>query len=137
MTERSSPCHRSGVSTPTADILLSRPSAMAEFITRWVAQRPISDTSRAVSWPSMRFIEFLASSLRATSTARSAISGSSSSGGPPGGLSLIHISEPTRLGMISYAVFCLKKKKHQKKQQTVKSHTNTTDQTRHTTEDQL
>ena len=27
-------------------------------------------------------------------------------------LSLIHISEPTRLGMISYAVFCLKKKKH-------------------------
>src|SRR5450756_2403529 len=30
------------------------------------------------------------------------------------GLSLIHISEPTRLGMISYAVFCLKKKKKQK-----------------------
>src|SRR5450756_3105330 len=26
-------------------------------------------------------------------------------------LSLIHISEPTRLGMTSYAVFCLKKKK--------------------------
>src|SRR5450756_150788 len=26
-------------------------------------------------------------------------------------LSLIHISEPTRLGMNSYAVFCLKKKK--------------------------
>src|SRR5665648_563632 len=26
-----------------------------------------------------------------------------------GWLSLIHISEPTRLGMISYAVFCLKK----------------------------
>src|SRR5450759_4196665 len=25
-------------------------------------------------------------------------------------ISLIHISEPTRLGMISYAVFCLKKK---------------------------
>ena len=25
------------------------------------------------------------------------------------GLSLIHISEPTRLGRISYAVFCLKK----------------------------
>src|SRR5428012_13851 len=25
-------------------------------------------------------------------------------------LSLIHISEPTRLGMISYAVFCLKQK---------------------------
>eukprot|EP00825_Cyclidium_porcatum_P004520 TRINITY_DN12131_c0_g1_i1.p3 TRINITY_DN12131_c0_g1~~TRINITY_DN12131_c0_g1_i1.p3 ORF type:complete len:106 (+),score=8.35 TRINITY_DN12131_c0_g1_i1:93-410(+) len=29
---------------------------------------------------------------------------------PQQGLSLIHISEPTRLGMISYAVFCLKKK---------------------------
>src|SRR5665648_260919 len=27
----------------------------------------------------------------------------------PSDLSLIHISEPTRLGMISYAVFCLKK----------------------------
>ena len=27
-------------------------------------------------------------------------------------LSLIHISEPTRLGMISYAGFCLKKKKN-------------------------
>ncbi len=26
-------------------------------------------------------------------------------------LYLIHISEPKRLGMISYAVFCLKKKK--------------------------
>src|SRR5450756_2544250 len=30
-------------------------------------------------------------------------------------LSLIHISEPTRLGMISYAVFCLKKKKNKTK----------------------
>src|SRR5450756_2900025 len=29
-------------------------------------------------------------------------------------LSLIHISEPTRLGMISYAVFCLKKKNNNK-----------------------
>src|SRR5450756_2256737 len=28
----------------------------------------------------------------------------------PWDLSLIHVSEPTRLGMISYAVFCLKKK---------------------------
>src|SRR5450759_810108 len=32
-------------------------------------------------------------------------------------LSLIHISEPTRLGMISYAVFCLKKKKKKNKKQ--------------------
>ena len=30
------------------------------------------------------------------------------------GLSLIHISEPTRLRRISYAVFCLKKKKEHK-----------------------
>src|SRR5450756_1849345 len=29
---------------------------------------------------------------------------------PVPSLSLIHISEPTRLGMTSYAVFCLKKK---------------------------
>src|SRR5450756_3259308 len=38
--------------------------------------------------------------------------------GQPGAipeLSLIHISEPTRLGMISYAVFCLKKKKKRTK----------------------
>ena len=28
-------------------------------------------------------------------------------------LSLIHISEPTRRTPISYAVFCLKKKKHE------------------------
>src|SRR5659263_111307 len=32
-------------------------------------------------------------------------------------LSLIHISEPTRLGMISYAVFCLKKKRKKKKKE--------------------
>src|SRR5450756_3049426 len=36
---------------------------------------------------------------------------STSSPAPEAWLSLIHISEPTRLGMISYAVFCLKKKK--------------------------
>src|SRR5450759_1188730 len=32
-------------------------------------------------------------------------------GTPVWNLSLIHISEPTRLGMISYAVFCLNTKK--------------------------
>ena len=31
----------------------------------------------------------------------------------------IHISEPTRLGMISYAVFCLKKKKKKKKKKSL------------------
>ena len=35
------------------------------------------------------------------------------------GLSLIHISEPTRLLSISYAVFCLKKKKRMVKTLTV------------------
>ena len=34
-------------------------------------------------------------------------------------LSLIHISEPTRQAEISYAVFCLKKKKTKKKQKTI------------------
>ena len=34
-------------------------------------------------------------------------------------LSLIHISEPTRLGMISYAVFCLKKKNEKKKKKEI------------------
>src|SRR5678815_3126703 len=33
-------------------------------------------------------------------------------GSPPPTLSLIHISEPTRLLSISYAVFCLKKKNY-------------------------
>src|SRR5450756_2998134 len=37
-------------------------------------------------------------------------------------LSLIHISEPTRLGMISYAVFCLKKKKNKTKKKSYKVH---------------
>ena len=36
-------------------------------------------------------------------------------------LSLIHISEPTRLGMISYAVFCLKKKKKKNSKKKKKS----------------
>src|SRR5665254_24585 len=43
-------------------------------------------------------------------------------------LSLIHISEPTRLLSISYAVFCLKKKKNiaqAQKKQKKKQHTNT------------
>eukprot|EP00658_Telonema_sp_P-2_P061628 TRINITY_DN5031_c0_g1_i12.p1 TRINITY_DN5031_c0_g1~~TRINITY_DN5031_c0_g1_i12.p1 ORF type:complete len:160 (-),score=19.62 TRINITY_DN5031_c0_g1_i12:37-516(-) len=35
-------------------------------------------------------------------------------------LSLIHISEPTRLLSISYAVFCLKKKKKQTKKYSIK-----------------
>ena len=36
-------------------------------------------------------------------------------------LSLIHISEPTRQAEISYAVFCLKKKKHTNKTQQVRN----------------
>src|SRR5450756_2283279 len=38
--------------------------------------------------------------------ARSAIASHVGPGGPDHDLSLIHISEPTRLGMSSYAVFC-------------------------------
>ena len=38
-------------------------------------------------------------------------------------LSLIHISEPTRQAEISYAVFCLKKKKKQKKERKKESDT--------------
>src|SRR5660398_311148 len=37
-------------------------------------------------------------------------------------LSLIHISEPTRLRRISYAVFCLKKKKKKNKNRKLKIH---------------
>ena len=36
-------------------------------------------------------------------------------------LSLIHISEPTRRTPISYAVFCLKKKKHKDHTQNTQS----------------
>src|SRR5660397_270131 len=43
-------------------------------------------------------------------------------------LSLIHISEPTRLRRISYAVFCLKKKKNKKKKTKTKKY-----QKKHTT----
>ena len=39
-------------------------------------------------------------------------------------LSLIHISEPTRRTPISYAVFCLKKKKNKNKKQKTKKNTN-------------
>src|SRR5450756_2918911 len=39
-------------------------------------------------------------------------------------LSLIHISEPTRLGMISYAVFCLKKKKQKQRKKKSQEQTN-------------
>ena len=45
-------------------------------------------------------------------------SDNSDSSSDAGNLSLIHISEPTRLGMISYAVFCLKKKKKQIEERT-------------------
>eukprot|EP00658_Telonema_sp_P-2_P023744 TRINITY_DN19521_c0_g1_i3.p1 TRINITY_DN19521_c0_g1~~TRINITY_DN19521_c0_g1_i3.p1 ORF type:complete len:124 (-),score=17.28 TRINITY_DN19521_c0_g1_i3:21-392(-) len=41
------------------------------------------------------------------------------SGPPTVCLSLIHISEPTRLLSISYAVFCLKKKKKEKQKRII------------------
>src|SRR5450756_403696 len=48
-------------------------------------------------------------SAHARSPRRAALADRGPDGGGGGHLSLIHISEPTRLGMISYAVFCLKK----------------------------
>src|SRR5660397_282638 len=48
------------------------------------------------------------------------------------GLSLIHISEPTRLRRISYAVFCLKKKKKKNKKQNKQQQTNKKSKKRHT-----
>src|SRR5665254_24392 len=45
---------------------------------------------------------------------------------PREGLSLIHISEPTRLLSISYAVFCLKKKKNAQEQKKKKKKKNKT-----------
>eukprot|EP00658_Telonema_sp_P-2_P056629 TRINITY_DN4508_c0_g1_i13.p1 TRINITY_DN4508_c0_g1~~TRINITY_DN4508_c0_g1_i13.p1 ORF type:complete len:113 (-),score=28.86 TRINITY_DN4508_c0_g1_i13:70-408(-) len=47
-------------------------------------------------------------------------------------LSLIHISEPTRLLSISYAVFCLKKKKKKKKKKKPDSETTNSKPTQHT-----
>src|SRR5665809_165672 len=44
--------------------------------------------------------------------------GAGDHGGAAPALSLIHISEPTRLRRISYAVFCLKKKKKTKTKKT-------------------
>eukprot|EP00825_Cyclidium_porcatum_P029674 TRINITY_DN3161_c0_g1_i5.p2 TRINITY_DN3161_c0_g1~~TRINITY_DN3161_c0_g1_i5.p2 ORF type:complete len:137 (-),score=21.89 TRINITY_DN3161_c0_g1_i5:21-431(-) len=55
--------------------------------------------------------------LDADSLAETAHSSSNQCNSRPMYLSLIHISEPTRLGMISYAVFCLKKKKKQQTKQ--------------------
>src|SRR5450756_2933604 len=48
-------------------------------------------------------------------------------------LSLIHISEPTRLGMISYAVFCLKKKKKNMKKTKLYNRTTYTNNTKNNT----
>ena len=43
---------------------------------------------------------------------------------PPAGLSLIHISEPTRRTPISYAVFCLKKKAERNRKKRQRARTN-------------
>ena len=66
----------------------------------------------------------LTSLFLATAMVMTTLAGCGNSGGKPAakvdtseaaqGLSLIHISEPTRRTPISYAVFCLKKKKIKK-----------------------
>ena len=49
-------------------------------------------------------------------------------------LSLIHISEPTRQAEISYAVFCLKKKKHTKSTKKTNCHSNHESNRKHKTQ---
>ena len=51
--------------------------------------------------------EFAVPSLQALLRERYQVVGVVTQPDKPQGLSLIHISEPTRLGMISYSVFCL------------------------------
>ena len=60
--------------------------------------------SRLACWPKMEGVVILSSGSIFAKPEQELKGGEE-------GLSLIHISEPTRLGMISYAVFCLKKKK--------------------------
>eukprot|EP00658_Telonema_sp_P-2_P076512 TRINITY_DN6710_c0_g1_i2.p1 TRINITY_DN6710_c0_g1~~TRINITY_DN6710_c0_g1_i2.p1 ORF type:complete len:111 (-),score=25.20 TRINITY_DN6710_c0_g1_i2:100-432(-) len=76
-----------------------------------------ADRASCILWAS------LSASMRAMSSASFLYTNGDTTdlGGPlntgsgvGGGLSLIHISEPTRLLSISYAVFCLKKKKTRK-----------------------
>src|SRR5660397_224211 len=82
-------------------------------------QKTTKSRSNWVSWVN-KFREYvptpLPSIIRASSPSRN-LAPRRRNGQDPGGptylalLSLIHISEPTRLRRISYAVFCLKNKK--------------------------
>src|SRR5450756_2838786 len=82
----------------------NRPSGGTNLILpAWTPNCCILSAVRGCSDASIGMSYFSMVSLRApTSEARRAGSSTVSA------LSLIHISEPTRLGMISYAVFCLK-----------------------------
>src|SRR5660398_294045 len=72
---------------------------------RWECLSSSLAFSSSIRWPTYWW-----SVLRGTEDSLWSLSRRSSSA-PALGLSLIHISEPTRLRRISYAVFCLKKKK--------------------------
>eukprot|EP00658_Telonema_sp_P-2_P053445 TRINITY_DN4198_c0_g1_i1.p1 TRINITY_DN4198_c0_g1~~TRINITY_DN4198_c0_g1_i1.p1 ORF type:complete len:180 (-),score=34.01 TRINITY_DN4198_c0_g1_i1:92-631(-) len=89
---RSSVCHDSNVSTTSSTDSSSSPST--------------SDSGSCVDYNSVTPPEY----VDAASSSVSSVDWSCSSSSI-WELSLIHISEPTRLLSISYAVFCLKKKK--------------------------
>src|SRR5450756_593947 len=87
-----------GFGTATAGSLIAAAtlSAPTSFVTYFAARLALTIPPTPLSGSMAAYIP--------TVTAPDAIG--------PHHLSLIHISEPTRLGMISYAVFCLKNKKH-------------------------
>src|SRR5450756_2028488 len=89
--------HRNGISCCCARNFGLFPSQLVEFVQRGLI-RSVKGINLVADYQSV-----LSAFLHADTNA--------GCGGDPPLLSLIHISEPTRLGMISYAVFCLKKKK--------------------------
>eukprot|EP00658_Telonema_sp_P-2_P073487 TRINITY_DN6256_c0_g1_i3.p1 TRINITY_DN6256_c0_g1~~TRINITY_DN6256_c0_g1_i3.p1 ORF type:complete len:137 (-),score=33.04 TRINITY_DN6256_c0_g1_i3:77-487(-) len=111
-TRRPSPTNRVAVNTPTP----SRQTTTSTTTT--AARRPISTSSpyRSSSVPQRRQVTMSGGTTTTPQrqpqpTTPFAKSQSLGPDEPASRLSLIHISEPTRLLSISYAVFCLKKKK--------------------------
>src|SRR5665213_2208511 len=97
----------------------SHPSSSATSLT----VRPLRPTSSVTQSAALRVSFIRGCALRSSCSVQLPLPQSSSSQRhrrlcqysadvrAPKGLSLIHISEPTRQAEISYAVFCLKKKK--------------------------
>src|SRR5450756_2973574 len=104
------PAGRAGSAAAGSSPVVSSSAGAAGEAAAPAAAADVSAASVSLEGPQSR-----PSALRSDSAAAAATGGAGtafSSAGRP--LSLIHISEPTRLGMISYAVFCLKKKKKNK-----------------------